>query len=161
MRTLVFGGAIIALVLALSACGGSSESSATDETADRYAITQIEENFHESISKKDIAQFMSLWAPHATFSFRGKTSAGVQQIRGRWLKSEGFKPETHWVSDHPAWKMNVTVSGDRGTLHFECHFIDVKSKKVAATTAADMDVARIDGRWLITRMLGGTTVLRA
>jgi len=104
---------------------------------------------------------MSLWAPHATFSFRGKTAAGIQQIRGTWLKSEGFKPETHWVSDHPAWKMDVKVSGDRGTLHFECHFIDVKSKKVAATTAADMDVARIDGRWLITRMLGGTTVLRA
>jgi ketosteroid isomerase-like protein len=159
MRTLVFGGAIIALVLALSACDGSSESSATDETADRYAITHIEENFHESISKKDIAQFMSLWAPHATFSFRGKTAAGIQQIRGTWLKSEGFKPETHWVSDHPAWKMDVKVSGDRGTLHFECHFIDVKSEKVAATTAADMDVARIDGRWLITRMVGGTAEL--
>ena len=159
MRTLVFGGAIIALVLALSACGGSSESSATDETADRYAITQIEENFHESISKKDITQFMSLWAPHATFSFRGKTAAGIQQSRGTWLKSEGFKPETHWVSDHPAWKMDVKVSGDRGTLHFECHFIDVKSEKVASTTAADMDVARIDGRWLITRMVGGTAEL--
>ena len=75
MRTLVFGGAIIALVLALSACGGSSKSSAPDETqldADNYAISQIEENFHESMSKKDIAQLMSLWAPHATFSFRGK-----------------------------------------------------------------------------------------
>ena len=71
MRTLVFGGAIIALVLALSACGGSSESSASDEMqldADSYAIRQIEENFHESMSKKDIAQLMSLWAPHATFS---------------------------------------------------------------------------------------------
>ena len=166
MRTLVFGGAIIALVLALSvlalsAFGGSSESSATNETqlADKSAIRAIEEHFHESISKKDMAQFMSLWAPHATFSFRGKTSAGTEQIRRRWLKSEGFKPATHWVSDHPAWKMNVTVSGDRGTLHFECHFIDVKSKKVAATTAADMDVARIDGRWLITRMVGGTAEL--
>ena len=136
MRKLVLGGAVIALVLALSACGGSSKSSATDETqlADEYAIREIEENFHESISKKDIAQFMSLWAPHATFSFRGKTSAGIQQIRGRWLKSDGFKPETHWVSD-------------------------VKSEKVASTTAADMDVARIDGRWLITRMVGGTAEL--
>jgi ketosteroid isomerase-like protein len=159
MRTLVLCGAIITLVLALSACGGSSESSATDETADKYAITQIEERFHESISKKDISQFMSLWAPHATLSFRGKTAAGTQQIRGTWLKSKGFKPQTHWVSDHPAWKMDVTVSGDRGTLHFECHFIDVASEKVAATTAADMDVARIDGRWLITRMVGGTAEL--
>ena len=164
MRTLVFGGEIIALVLAvsvlaLSAFVGSSESSATDETADKYAIGQIEENFHESMSMKDIDQLMSLWAPNATFSFRGKTAAGIQQIRGTWLKSEAFKPETHWVSDHPAWKMDVTVSGDRGTLHFECHFIDVKSEKVAATTAADMDVARIDGRWLITRMVGGTAEL--
>ena len=162
MRTLVFGGAIMALVLALSACGGSSESSASAQVqhdADTYAITKIEETFHESISKKDIAYFMSLWAPDATFSFRGKTAAGIQQIRGTWLKSAAFKPETHWVSDHPAWKMDVTVSGDRGTLHFECHFIDVKSEKVAATTAADMDVARIDGRWLITRMVGGTAEL--
>ena len=161
MRTLVFGGAIMALVLALSACGGSSESSAPDETqlADRNAISQIEETFHESMSKKDIAYFMSLWAPDATFSFRGKTAAGIQQIRGTWLKSDAFKPETHWVADHPAWKMDVTVSGDRGTLHFECHFIDVKSRKVASTTAADMDVARIDGRWLITRMVGGTAEL--
>ena len=163
MRTLVLGGAIIALVLALSACGGSSESSATDQEqlADDYAIRQIEEHFHESMSKKDIGQLMSLWAPHATFTSKGKTAAGKQQIRVTWLKSPAFKPKTHWVSDHPAWKMKVTVSGDRGTLHFECHFIDVKSKKVAATTAADMVVARIDGRWLITRMLGGTTVLRA
>ena len=163
MRTLVFGGAIIALVLALSACGGSSESSATDQAqddADTYAIRQIEENFHESTSKKDIDQMMDLWAPDATFTFGpGKTATGIEQIRATWLKSTAFKPETHWVSDHPAWKLHVTVNGNRGTLHFECHFIDVKSEKVASTTAADMDVARIDGRWLITRMVGGTAEL--
>ena len=95
MRTLVFGGAIIALVLALSACGGSSESSATDQAqhdADTYAISQIEEKFHESMSKKDIDQLMSLWAPDATFTFGpGKTAAGIQQIRGTWLKSTGVQ----------------------------------------------------------------------
>jgi len=127
--------------------------------SDYWQIDQIEKDFHHATTIKDIDLMMSLWAPHATFSFRGKTSAGIQQIRGRWLKSEGFKPETHWVSDHPAWKMDVTVNGDRGTLHFECHFIDVETEKVAATTAADMDVARIGGRWLITRMVGGTAEL--
>ena len=160
MRTPVCGGAIIALVLALSACGGSSKSSSSDQVqldADTYAITQIEEKFHESMSKKDIDLMMSLWAPHATFtSDRGETAAGIQQVRDTWLKSKPFKPENHWTSDHPAWKLEVKVSGDRGTLHFECHFIDVKSGTVAGVTAADMDVARIDGRWLITRMLGGT-----
>ena len=68
-------------------------------------------------------------------------------------------PRPHWVSDHPAYKLEVTVNGDRGTLHFECHFIDVNTGKVAAVTAADLDVARIDGRWLITNMVGRTTEL--
>jgi ketosteroid isomerase-like protein len=164
MRTLVLGGAIVALVLALSACGGSSRSSGSDQVqhdADVYAITQIEEKVHESLSKKDIGMMMGVWAEDATFTYGpGKTATGIEQIRDTWLKTKAFKPETQWVSDHPAWKLHVTVNGDRGTLHFECHFIDVKSGKVAATTAADMDVARIDGRWMITRMLGGTAELR-
>ena len=49
---------------------------------------------------------------------------------------------------------------DRGTLHFECHFIDVKKRTVAATTAGNVDVARIDGRWLITNFVGSTTELK-
>ena len=34
-----------------------------------------------------------------------------------------------------------------------------KTGEVASTTTADFDVARIDGKWLITNMVGGTTVL--
>ena len=33
------------------------------------------------------------------------------------------------------------------------------TEKVASATTADFDVARIDGKWLITNMVGGTTVL--
>ena len=51
------------------------------------------------------------------------------------------------------------MNGDRGTLHFECHFIDAKTEVVAAVTAGDSDVARIDGEWLITNFVGGTTEL--
>ena len=54
----------------------------------------------------------------------------------------------------------MTIDGDRGTLYFECHYVDVKTKEVAAVTRRDMDVARVDGRWLITRMVGGTTELK-
>ena len=58
MRTLVIGGALVALVVALAACGGSSSSSASEEAlqreSDLYAISQIEKTFHEAISKKDI-----------------------------------------------------------------------------------------------------------
>lgn len=166
MRTLLIGGALGALVMALSACGGSSGQSAFDQAlqrrADTYSISQIERTFHESMSKKDIDMMMRLWAPHATFTFGpGQTATGKGQIRKTWLKSTAFKHETSWVSDHPAWKLRVTIKGDRGTLHFECHFIDVKTRVVAAVTAADQDVARINGRWLITKMVGGTTELGA
>ena len=50
--------------------------------------------------------------------------------------------------------MKVTVNGDRGTLHFECHYVDVDTGKIEAITAGDLDVARIDGAWLITNMVG-------
>ena len=51
------------------------------------------------------------------------------------------------------------MNGDRGTLHFECHFVDAETSKVVAVTAGDADVARIDGEWLITNFVGGTTEL--
>ena len=164
MRKLLIGGAIATLVVALSACGGSSGSAATEEALHRqvdiYAISQIEKTFHESMSKKDIDQMMGLWTSNATFTYGpGQTATGTDQIRTTWLASKVFQPETHWSADHPAYKLEVTVNGDRGTLHFECHFIDVKTEEVAAVTAGDFDVARIDGRWLITRMVGSTTEL--
>ena len=61
---------------------------------------------------------------------------GKEQIRKVWLGSKAFEPTTHWLSDHPAYKLKVTVDGDRGTLHFECHFIDVDTGKVAQSPPA-------------------------
>jgi ketosteroid isomerase-like protein len=165
MRKLLIVGVLGALVVALSACGGSSGSSASDQAqqrqADLYEISQIERSFHEAISKKDIDELVSLFAPNATGTFGpGKTVAGREQIREVWLNSVGWKPETHWLSDHPAYKLKVTVDGDRGTLHFECHFIDVDTGEVAALTAGNLDVARIGGRWLITNFVGSTAELK-
>ena len=164
MRKLLIGCVLGVLVVAVSACGGSSGTPASEEAlqrqADIYEISQIEKNFHESMSKKDIDEMMSLWTENATFTYGpGQTATGTEQIRKTWLGSPSFKPATHWISDHPAYKLQVTVNGDRGTLHFECHFIDVDTEKVAAVTAGDFDVARIDGRWLITRMVGSTAEL--
>jgi ketosteroid isomerase-like protein len=164
MRTLFIGGVLGICVFVLSACGGSGGSSASGEAlqrqADIYAISQIERSFHESMAKKNIDQMMSLWTSNATFTYGpGQTATGKEQIRQTWLKSPAWKPATHWLSDHPAYKLRVTVNGDRGTLHFECHFIDVDTRKVAAVTAGDFDVSRIGGRWLITKMVGSTTEL--
>jgi ketosteroid isomerase-like protein len=131
------------------------------EKADTYAISQIERSFHEAISKKDIDEMVGLFAPHATGTFGpGKTATGQNQIRHAWLKSEAWQPTTHWLSDHPAYKLKVTVDGDRGTLHFECHFIDVDTGKIERLTAGNLDVAKIDGKWLITNFVGSLTALK-
>lgn len=153
------------LTLALSACGGSGSSSASDEElqkeSDLYAISQIEKTFHEAITKKDIDEMMSLYAPNATATFGpGKTVSGKEQIRGVWMKSVPFDPKTNWLSDHPAYKLKATVDGDRGTLRFECHFVDLATSKIAAVTGGSTDVARIDDRWLITNFVGSTAELK-
>ena len=88
MRTLLIGGALGALVIALSGCGGSSgargRAKAAERQADLYEISQIERTFHEAISKKDIDQMMSLFAPHATGTFGpGKTVTRDRSRSGR------------------------------------------------------------------------------
>ena len=165
MRTLLMGGVLAILAFALAGCGGSSGSSFSDQAlqrnADNYAISEIERDFHESISKKDIDQLVGLFAPHATGTFGpGKTVTGSEQIRKVWLGSKAFEPATNWLSDHPAYKLKVTIDGDRGTLHFECHFIDVATGEVAVVTAGNLDVAKIDGKWLITNFVGSTSELK-
>jgi ketosteroid isomerase-like protein len=164
MRKLLIVGVIGVLAVSLAACGGSSsdaEIAALQETADRYKIDEIEKRFHQSMTTKDIDQMMSLWAPNATLTVGPEaTAAGVDEIRRFWLEeSVAFAPETTWVSDHPAYKLEITVNGDRGTLHFECHFVNYETGEMEAVTVADQDVARIDGRWLITNMVAGSTEL--
>jgi len=165
MRTLMMGVVLAILAFAVSACGGSSGSSASDQAleqkADSYEVSQIERTFHKAISQKNIDELVALFAPNATGTFGpGKTVTGKEHIREVWSKSVAFEPKTHWLSDHPAYKLKVTIDGDRGTLHFECHFIDVDTGKVAATTAGNLDVAKIDGKWLITNFVGGTSELK-
>ena len=155
MRTLLVGGALSVIVVSLAACGGSSTSSTSEEAvqrqADLWAIDQIERNFHKATSLQDIDLMMSLWAPHATFTYGpGDTATGTKQIRHAFL---------NWVSDTPAYKVRITVNGDRGTLNFECHYVDIKTGKVVSHTAADQEVARMNGKWLITSMVGGSAPL--
>lgn len=164
MRMLVIGSVLGALVISLAACGGSSSGSASEQDtkrqADLYAIGQIEKTFHKGMSKKDIDLFMSIWAPDATFTGGpGRTMAGKAQIRDHWLATKPFQPGIQWVSETPAYKIRATVDGDRGTLYFECHFVDVRTRVAEAISAADAQVARIDGRWLITNLVGASATL--
>jgi len=164
MRTYSRAGALAVVVLAFTGCAGSSGKSASQEAvarqADYWAITQLQKNFHEATSKKDIALMMSLYAPNATLTIPGQTAVGKEQIRRFWLtKSDAFRPTNRWISETPAYKIRITADGDRGTLHFECHYVDVKGKTVVVYLTADQEVARINGKWLITDMVVGSAAL--
>jgi hypothetical protein len=168
MRRLVIGAGfgLVLMSVVLAACGGSdagSTSSGSRRIQDMWEIDQIEKDFHRAQTEKNIDLMVSLFAPNATMTVGpGATASGREEIRHFWLEdSAPFDPENDWMSDHPAYKLEVTVNGDRGTLHFECHYIDIETSKVVSATTADFDVARIDGDWLITNMVGGTTVLEA
>jgi ketosteroid isomerase-like protein len=148
----------------LVACTGRGDGSSGEQGRrfqDMWEIDQIEKDFHHATTTKDIGLMMSLWAPNATMTVGpGETASGTDEIRDFWLdKSPAFESANTWISDHPAYKLEITVNGNRGTLHFECHYIDARTGEVAAVTAGDLDVARIDGEWLITNFVGGTTTL--
>jgi ketosteroid isomerase-like protein len=164
MRKQIISGIVAVMVLGLAACGDDAPDSAAEQTrlqSDYWQIDQIEKDFHHATTSKDIDLMMGLWAPNATLTVGpGDTAVGTDQIRQFWLtKSVAFDPSTRWISDHPAYKLEITVAGDRGTLHFECHYVDYDNSHVDVATVADMDVARIDGRWLITNFVAGSAEL--
>jgi hypothetical protein len=157
-----------AAVFPLAACGsntsasGAASQQSLQKTVDLYAIGQIEKNWHQASSTHDIDLMMSLWAPDATFTVSGQTYTGKTQIRNFFVNLAGpFQPGNHWVSDSPAYKQRETVSGNTGTLYFECDYIDVQTQKVVAVVSADQDVERINGTWLITNSVAATPKLSA
>jgi len=164
MGKLSSAGALAALVILLAACGGSAAESASaqaiQEDADLYRIGEIEKKWHQATSTHDIDLMMSLWAEDATFTVdAGKTLTGKEAIREFWLAAPVFQPDTHWVSETPAYKIRATVDGDKGTLYFECHYVDPVTEKVVRVVGADQQVARINGEWLITNNVGASPIL--
>jgi SnoaL-like domain len=165
MRRTLLGACAAGLIVALATgCGGSSRDSAATAAIQRdatlYQIDQIEVRFHEALAKHNLNLMMSLFAPGAVFNIDQKVLTGKAQIR-HWFatKNAAFFPQNHWVADSPTYKIKATVNGDKGTLYFQCHFIDPKTGMVMAHVGVDHDVQRIDGRWLIVNSVAGTTPL--
>jgi len=149
------------LVLAVSAYGARSSSSgaSVQKQAALYQIDQIERIWHRAASKKDLNLMMSLWAPNATETVPGKTVIGKAAIRALFAKAAPFQPQNHWISDTPAYKIRTTVNGNKGTLYFECDYIDVDTGKVAVTVGADQQVQKLNGKWLITNLAASSVTL--
>jgi uncharacterized protein (TIGR02246 family) len=159
-------GAVLSAALLLAAgCGSSSSSSADMDAlqhqADVNAIDLIEKTWHKAVTTKDVDLMMTVWAPDATFTVGGEPYVGDAQIRKFFETSGAFQPENHWVSDTPAYKIRITANGDKGTLYFECHSIDTATGKLANIVAADQDVQKIDGKWLITTSSAAPTTLKS
>lgn len=153
----------LALVLSLAGCGSSDDSATQQELqrqADIYAIDGIEKTWHEAASKHDVDLMMTIWAPDATFNIGTESLTGAAEIRDFFAHKAGpFQPQNTWVSETPAYKVRITVNGDKGTLYFECHYVDVKTEKVVSVVAADQSVQKIDGKWVITSSAAATPTL--
>src|ERR1044072_1401071 len=160
MRALLIGGAIAGVVASLAACGGSSSGCAAraenQKQADLYQIDQVEQTWHKAASTHSVDLMMSIWAPNATFTINGTTYTGKADIRKFFEGAGPFQPQNHWVSDTPAYKIRTTVNGDKGTLYFQCHYIDVKTQKLGPVVGADQDMKKIDGKWLITNSVASS-----
>jgi ketosteroid isomerase-like protein len=151
-------------VAALAACGGTSKNSASDQTIQKdaalFEIDQVERAFHRAGSTHDVNLMMSLFAPGAVFNLGLETFSGKTQIRKFFAtQNAAFQPQNDWESDTPSYKIKVTVNGDKGTLYFECHFVDVKTGAVKSLVGVDEDVQKIDGNWLIVQSAVATPVL--
>jgi len=150
MRSLVIGAALAALVIPLTASGSTSSrlDSTAQRDADLYQIDQIEVHWHDATSHHNINEMMALWAPNAVFNINGQTLTGKAQIK-HWFLTQNPAFHHHWESDTPTYKIRVTINGDKGTLYFQCHYIDTTTKQVVAYPAVDHKVQKINGKWLI------------
>jgi hypothetical protein len=151
LRKLLIGLAVVAIAAPATAYATLERDSGLNvkKLADLYLIDQIEVKWHRAASTKNLKLIMSLWAPNATWTIGAKTYTGTAAIRSVFVKAGPYQPQNHWISETPAYKIRTTVNGTKGTLYFECHYIDVDTGKVASVVGANNDVQKIDGKWLI------------
>jgi hypothetical protein len=168
IRRAATAAALALLVGALSACGGGSHAAgarlaAGEKAIDQLAIMGIERDWHDAETTLNLAKMMSLWAPNATWQLDpAQTLVGKRQIRAFWIKQVfPLARKQHWFSDTATFRIRVGVDGSRGTLYFECHEIDRQTKKVVLIVGQDLDVAKIGGRWLITKSVGSSPTIGA
>src|SRR5437660_7973322 len=100
-RILLIG---VALAVSLTACGGSSNTSASERATQRqanlYAIDQIERTWHKASSTHDVDLMMTLWAPDATFNIGTETLTAKAQIQDFSPHTPApFRPGNHWAAE--------------------------------------------------------------
>jgi len=161
-RTMVVG-ALLVMLGGLAGCGDNGNAAAASQArraAADYEMTQLAFKWHEAASTKNVDLAMSLFTDDGVLTAAGKTYAGKDELR-RLLSTQlaPFKPENHWTSLTHTPNIRHTVSGDRGTLYFECHYFDLNTHQIVNSVSADTRVARVGGSWRFSSLVTGTAIL--
>jgi len=163
-RTLLAAGIVAALVVPISALGGTTSRAAAktaslQKLANLYEIDQIEVKFHRATSTHNLNLMMSLWAPNAVFNINQETLVGKAQIR-HWFATENkaFMTQNHWQSDTPTYKDRIhLLNGSHATMYFECDYIQPGNPAtVVGSAGVTHSLQKIKGKWLITNSVGST-----
>jgi hypothetical protein len=120
------------------------------------AVRNIEITFYTAgsvLPNKDLDLMMSLYADDAVLTdtaHENKVYRGKEQVRTYWVDVSGpFRPEHHWIGYTPAMRIKSRVTRDSATLYFECLWMDVDSNAIGAHAFSTMDLARVNGHWLV------------
>jgi len=130
--------------------------------ADILAVRNIEIIFHTAgsvLPSKDLDLMMSLYADDVVLTdtaHDNKVYQGKEQVRTYWANVSGpFRPEHHWIGYTPAMRIKANVTGNTGTLDFECLWMNVDDNTIGAHAFSSMEVARVKGHWLVKRIKVG------
>lgn len=151
---------ILGLLLCLPAFAAPQGDSGPP--ADILAVRNIEIIFHTAgsvLPTKDLELMMSLYADDAVLTdtaHDNKVYQGKEQVRTYWANVSGpFRPEHHWIGYTPAMRIKSNVTGNTGTLDFECLWMNVDDNTIGAHAFSSMEVARVKGHWLVKRIKVG------
>jgi hypothetical protein len=145
-----------AAIAALSVTSAAGAASNEENPADLFALHNVKIVFHQAASNKDLDLMMSLFADDAILNAGGKTYTGKDQVRSYFATVAGsFKPQNKWVAYTPAQRIRIDVNGDQTHLYFECLYVDVVGKQIAAHTFWDDNMIRSGAKWLIKEMKAG------
>jgi hypothetical protein len=146
--------ALLMILVCLPALAAPQADSAPP--ADILAVRNIEIIFHVAgsvLPTKDLDLMMSLYADDAVLTdtaHDNKVYRGKDQVKTYWSDVSGpFRPEHHWIGYTPAMRIKSNVTGDTATLYFECLWMDVDTNAIGAHAFSSMDLARVNGRWLV------------
>jgi hypothetical protein len=127
-----------------------------ENPGDLFALHNVEIVFHQAASTKDLDLMMSLFADGATLSTGGKTYIGKDQVRSYFATAAAsFQPQNKWVAYTPAQRIRININDDQAHLYFECLYVDVVGKQIAAHTFSDDAMVRSGDKWLIKDMKAG------